>query len=101
MNDLSDWWAGDYDRFIDAAFRIHEGRNIEGVLACNRAVTPDAQPRHERSDRDEASEDLARAAQDGARVRLHRPRLPERHRPEVEPASRGGLRQGTPRLRRP
>jgi hypothetical protein len=32
-NDPSYWQAGDYSRFIDAAFRIDEGRNIEGVLS--------------------------------------------------------------------
>jgi hypothetical protein len=32
-NDPSYWQTGDYSRFIDAAFRINEGRKIEGVLA--------------------------------------------------------------------
>lgn len=31
-NDPSYWQSGDYARFIDAAFRIDEGRKIEGVL---------------------------------------------------------------------
>jgi hypothetical protein len=31
-NDPSYWQSGDYSRFIDAAFRIDEGRKIEGVL---------------------------------------------------------------------
>jgi hypothetical protein len=31
-NDPSYWQGGDYSRFIDAAFRIDEGRKIEGVL---------------------------------------------------------------------